>query len=98
LESFLVDARNERLDEIFAEARLEIASHWESSREGGVLALTKERTDRVDARISCYFEALKALPAHASESAVLAQMESLYGDLKKINYHADGGLLETDER
>ncbi len=90
--------RNQRLDEILAEAAPEIQEHWEECREAGLSGHTKEASDKVDGQILAYFARLKALPDPAAEADVLDAMRQLYEALDEINDEADGGLLETDER
>lgn len=90
--------RNQRLDELLAEAAPEIQAHWEHCRDAELSGHTEEASDKVDGQILAYFARLKALPDPAEEAAVLDAMRQLYEALDEINDEADGGLLETDER
>jgi hypothetical protein len=91
-------ARNRRLDALLEDAELSIAAHWERCRDSGVEGATQAATDRVDARIQAYFQALKALPAGAQEETIVAVLRSLYDDLMRIDAETGGAFLEEAER
>lgn len=91
-------ARNRRLDSLMEDAEHSIAAHWERCRETGVAGATKDATDRVDARIHAYFEALKALPPAAPEEKIVEALSALYDDLMRIDHETGGALLEEAER
>ncbi|PPD43436.1 MAG: hypothetical protein CTY15_09670 [Methylocystis sp.] len=83
---------------LLADAEHSIAAHWERCLDTGVAGATKEATDRVDARIHAYFEALKALPAAPEDEAIIAAISALYDDLMRIDAETGGGFLEEAER
>jgi hypothetical protein len=91
-------ARNRRLDALLEDATLSIAAHWERCRDSDVEGATQAATDRVDARIRAYFQALKALPGGAQEEKIVAALRSLYDDLMRIDAETGGAFLEDAER
>ena len=91
-------SRNRRLDQLLADAEHSIAAHWERCRDSGVAGATKEATDRVDARLAGYFEALKALPPNPPEETIVEALRSLYDDLMRIDHETGGAFLEDAER
>jgi hypothetical protein len=90
--------RNIRLDKMLADAKPEIAEHWQGCREAGLEEMTQQATDAVDGVVVDYFAELKALPEPADDKQILAVMKRLYDRLNALNEAHDGGLLETDER
>jgi hypothetical protein len=91
-------SRNRKLDRLLADAEPSIAAHWERCRTSGVDGATRAATDRVDARLLAYFEALKALPPQAAEAEIVAALRSLYDDLMRIDQETGGAFLEDAER
>lgn len=91
-------ARNRRLSALLEDAEPSIAAHWERCRESAVAGATREATDRIDARIRAFFQALKALPAAAAEEEIVKALASLFEDLERIDQETGGGLLEEAER
>ncbi|MGJ0394291.1 MAG: hypothetical protein ACR650_16345 [Methylocystis sp.] len=91
-------AKNKRLDALLEGAEQSIAAHWERCRDSGVAGASQEATDRIDARIRAYFNAMKAIPDPAPEGEIIEALVSLYDDLEKIDWETGGGLLEEAER
>jgi len=92
--------RNDKLDQVLAEARPRIAEHWTFFHT----AITSPRFPassaiaRVNELLDEYFEKLKALPDGALSMTVLREMETLIRGLGEVNASCNGTLLETDER
>jgi hypothetical protein len=91
-------ARNRALDRLLADAQPSIAAHWERCLASGVAGATQDAADRIDARVSAYFEALKTLPPGAPEEGIVAALRSLYDDLMRIDQETGGAFLEDAER
>lgn len=90
--------RNALLTRLFEDAEHSIAAHWERCRANGVPGATNAETDLIDARIVEYFDALKALPSAATQSAIIEPLTALYNDLMRLELDAGGGLLEEAEK
>ena len=85
--------RNDKLDQVLAEARPRIAKHWTFFHTAAPSAIA-----RVNELLDEYFEKLKALPDGALSMTVLREIEALIRGLGEVNAACNGTLLETDER
>src|SRR5262249_13401938 len=85
--------RNDKLDQILAEARPRIAKHWTFFETAPPSAIAQ-----VNELLDEYFEKLKALPDGALSTTVLREIETLIRGLGDVNASCNGTLLETDER
>jgi len=90
--------RNRRLTALLEDAEQSIAAHWERCRDSGVAGATPEATARIDACVRAYFDALKALPPSAPESAIIAAIARVFDDLMRLDAETGGELLEEAEQ
>ena len=90
----IMSPRNDKLDQILAEARPRVSKHWSFFTGGG----TPSAVTRVNELIDIYFEKLKALPDGAPPTTILREIEILLRSLGEVNASCNGEFLETDER
>jgi hypothetical protein len=91
-------SRNRKLAALLEDAEASIAAHWERCRDSGVAGATPEATEKIDACVRAYFEALKALPPAAPESRIVAAIAQVFDALMRLDAETGGALLEEAEQ
>ena len=94
----IMSPRNDKLDQILAEARPRVSKHWSFLTGGFGHRGTPSAVARVNELIDIYFEKLKALPDGAPPTTILREIEILLRSLGEVNASCNGEFLETDER
>jgi len=93
-----MNARNDKLDLILAEARPRIAEHWSSCLKAGLRGYTPATVTRLDELIDRYFAELKALPDGAPSTEMLLCIKTFFSRVDELMAAVGVEFLETDDR